>query len=94
MWCRDSRRRPFKANRAVEDLLGGIAAEKDGTPAQIALAWLLAQKPWIVPIPRFAAARTARGEYRFAQHRAERRRSQRYSKGHGADQRGRRSVLT
>jgi aryl-alcohol dehydrogenase-like predicted oxidoreductase len=41
----------IKANRAVIDLLEGIAAEKEGTPAQIALAWLLAQKPWIVPIP-------------------------------------------
>jgi aryl-alcohol dehydrogenase-like predicted oxidoreductase len=33
------------------DLLGSIAAAKQATPAQIALAWLLAQKPWIVPIP-------------------------------------------
>jgi aryl-alcohol dehydrogenase-like predicted oxidoreductase len=41
----------IQANRAVVDLLGRIAAEKGGTPAQIALAWLLAQKPWIVPIP-------------------------------------------
>lgn len=41
----------IQANRAVVDLLQRIAAEKDGTPAQIALAWLLAQKPWIVPIP-------------------------------------------
>ncbi len=40
-----------KANRVVIDLLEKIAAEKGGTPAQIALAWLLAQKPWIVPIP-------------------------------------------
>ena len=40
-----------KANRAVVDLLKQIADEKDATPAQIALAWLLAQKPWIVPIP-------------------------------------------
>jgi aryl-alcohol dehydrogenase-like predicted oxidoreductase len=40
-----------KANRAVVDLLGRIAAEKQATPAQIAIAWLLAQKPWIVPIP-------------------------------------------
>jgi aryl-alcohol dehydrogenase-like predicted oxidoreductase len=39
------------ANRAVIDLLERIAAEKGATPAQIALAWLLAQKPWIVPIP-------------------------------------------
>lgn len=41
----------IKANRAVIELLEQIAAEKNGTPAQIALAWLLAQKPWIVPIP-------------------------------------------
>ncbi len=41
----------IKANRAVIDLLERIAAEKNATPAQIALAWLLAQKPWIVPIP-------------------------------------------
>jgi aryl-alcohol dehydrogenase-like predicted oxidoreductase len=39
------------ANRAVVDLLGGIAASKGATPAQVALTWLLAQKPWIVPIP-------------------------------------------
>lgn len=41
----------IRANRAVVDLLERIAAEKNGTPAQISLAWLLAQKPWIVPIP-------------------------------------------
>ena len=41
----------LKVNQAVVDLLGRIAAEKKATPAQIALAWLLAQKPWIVPIP-------------------------------------------
>jgi aryl-alcohol dehydrogenase-like predicted oxidoreductase len=40
-----------KANQAVVDLLGRFAQEKEATPAQIALAWLLAQKPWIVPIP-------------------------------------------
>jgi Aldo/keto reductase family len=40
-----------KANQAVVDLIGAIAARKHATPAQIALAWLLAQKPWIVPIP-------------------------------------------
>jgi aryl-alcohol dehydrogenase-like predicted oxidoreductase len=40
-----------KANRALVDLLGAIAERKKATPAQIALAWLLAQKPWIVPIP-------------------------------------------
>jgi aryl-alcohol dehydrogenase-like predicted oxidoreductase len=40
-----------KANLALVDVLGKIAAGKKATPAQIALAWLLAQKPWIVPIP-------------------------------------------
>ena len=40
-----------KANQALVDLLGKVAAHKQATPAQIALAWLLAQKPWIVPIP-------------------------------------------
>jgi aryl-alcohol dehydrogenase-like predicted oxidoreductase len=40
-----------KANQALVDLLGQIAARKHATPAQIALAWLLAQKAWIVPIP-------------------------------------------
>lgn len=40
-----------KANQGVVDLLGAMAERKNATPAQIALAWLLAQKPWIVPIP-------------------------------------------
>ncbi len=40
-----------KANQGLVDLLGAIAKRKNATPAQIALAWLLAQKPWIVPIP-------------------------------------------
>src|SRR5207237_83536 len=40
-----------KANQALVDLLGEIAKRKKATPSQIALAWLLAQKPWIVPIP-------------------------------------------
>jgi aryl-alcohol dehydrogenase-like predicted oxidoreductase len=40
-----------KANQALVDLLAGIAQRKKATPAQIALAWLLAQKPWIAPIP-------------------------------------------
>jgi aryl-alcohol dehydrogenase-like predicted oxidoreductase len=40
-----------KANQALVDLLGSIAEQKKATPAQIALAWLLARKPWIVPIP-------------------------------------------
>ncbi|MDM0077957.1 aldo/keto reductase [Variovorax sp. J2P1-59] len=40
-----------EANRALVDVLAGIASRKQVTPAQLALAWLLAQKPWIVPIP-------------------------------------------
>lgn len=41
----------LKANMALVDLVHGVAARKGATPAQIALAWLLAQRPWIVPIP-------------------------------------------
>ena len=41
----------LKANQAFVDLLKQVAQRKNATPAQIALAWLLAQKPWIVPIP-------------------------------------------
>jgi aryl-alcohol dehydrogenase-like predicted oxidoreductase len=41
----------LKANQALIDLLAGVAERKKATPAQIALAWLLAQKPWFVPIP-------------------------------------------
>jgi aryl-alcohol dehydrogenase-like predicted oxidoreductase len=41
----------MQANQALVDLLNRVAARKQATPAQIALAWLLAQKPWIVPIP-------------------------------------------
>ena len=41
----------MKANQALVDLLKQIGERKKATPAQIALAWLLAQKPWIVPIP-------------------------------------------
>jgi aryl-alcohol dehydrogenase-like predicted oxidoreductase len=41
----------LKANQALIDLLGKLGKRKKATPAQIALAWLLAQKPWIVPIP-------------------------------------------
>lgn len=41
----------IQANRALIDLLQSVAKEKEATPAQIALAWVLAQKPWIVPIP-------------------------------------------
>lgn len=41
----------MKTNHALVDLLARVAKTKQVTPAQIALAWLLAQKPWIVPIP-------------------------------------------
>ena len=41
----------MKSNQAMIDLLREVAKQKNATPAQIALAWLLAQKPWIVPIP-------------------------------------------
>jgi aryl-alcohol dehydrogenase-like predicted oxidoreductase len=41
----------LKANQALIDLLGSIGKRKNATPAQVALAWLLAQKPWIIPIP-------------------------------------------
>jgi aryl-alcohol dehydrogenase-like predicted oxidoreductase len=44
-------REALKANQTLVDLLGSMAQRKNATPAQIALAWLLAQKPWIVPIP-------------------------------------------
>ena len=40
-----------EANRGLVELVGGIAARKRATPAQVALAWILARKPWIVPIP-------------------------------------------
>ena len=40
-----------RANQSIVELLGKIAADQQATPAQVALAWLLAQKPWIVPIP-------------------------------------------
>jgi aryl-alcohol dehydrogenase-like predicted oxidoreductase len=41
----------MEKNQALVDLLKRVAGEKDATPAQIALAWLLAQRPYIVPIP-------------------------------------------
>ena len=41
----------MEKNQALVDLIKRIAEEKEATPAQIAIAWLLAQKPWIVPIP-------------------------------------------
>ena len=61
-----------EANQAVVDLLGELAARKDATPGQVALAWLLAQRPWIVPIP--GTRRTERVE---REHRRRRRRPHR-----------------
>src|SRR5881296_2904315 len=50
--CRGSARRIAKrTNQALVDLITSFAEQKKATPAQIALAWLLAKKPWIVPIP-------------------------------------------
>jgi aryl-alcohol dehydrogenase-like predicted oxidoreductase len=49
--CAGPRRETRKANLALVDALGRIADQKKATKAQIALAWLFAQKPWIVPIP-------------------------------------------
>ena len=54
----------LKANQALVDLLGEIAQRKKATPAQIALAWLLAQKPWIVPIPGTTKLAPPGGEHR------------------------------
>jgi aryl-alcohol dehydrogenase-like predicted oxidoreductase len=50
------------ANQALVDTLGTIAAARGATRAQLALAWLLARKPWIVPIPSTTKAAPARGE--------------------------------
>ncbi|MCC7349417.1 MAG: aldo/keto reductase [Phycisphaerales bacterium] len=57
-----------KANQALVELLGRVAAKKKATPAQVALAWLLAQKPWIVPIPGTTKVHrlAARGESRLS----------------------------
>ncbi len=66
-----------KANRAVVELLEEIAARKTATPAQVALAWLLAQKPWIVPIPGDDQAGAPGGESRRSRAGADARRSAR-----------------
>ena len=60
-----------KANQALVDRLGSIAAAKQATPAQIALAWLLAQKPWIVPIPGTTKLASPEGERRRRRRRAD-----------------------
>jgi Aldo/keto reductase family len=54
----------MKANQALVDLLARIAKKRKATPAQIAIAWLLAQKPWIVPIPGHHKTPPHRGEHR------------------------------
>jgi aryl-alcohol dehydrogenase-like predicted oxidoreductase len=51
----------MKANQALVDLPGRIAKKKNATPAQIAIAWLLGQKPWIVPIPVPQSSTGSRG---------------------------------
>ena len=63
-WSHASRAEARQANQAVVDLLREIGARKGATPAQIALAWLLAQKPWIVPIPGTTKLHAARREHR------------------------------
>ena len=70
-----------KANQALVDLLAQIAARKKATPAQLALAWLLAQKPWIVPIPGTTKFERAGGEHRSGRRRADARRPQRDRRG-------------
>jgi aryl-alcohol dehydrogenase-like predicted oxidoreductase len=66
----------MKANQAFVDLLSTIAKQKNATPAQIALAWLLAQKPWIVANPRHHQALPPRRKHRSRQHRTHPRRPQ------------------
>jgi aryl-alcohol dehydrogenase-like predicted oxidoreductase len=50
------------ANQSIIDAVRHVAAEQNATPTQVALAWLLAQQPWIVPIPGTAPARAGEGE--------------------------------
>ena len=72
-----SRRRLGRRTRPWSICLRKIAARKKATPAQIALAWLLAQKPWIVPIPGTTKLDTPGGEHRRGRRRAHARRSAR-----------------
>jgi len=67
-----------KANQGLVDLLGKIAAQKHATPAQIAIAWLLAQKPWIVPISRHHEAASPGRERRSGCPRPDNRRPSRH----------------
>ena len=63
-----------RANQALVDLVAAVAARKGATPAQVALAWVLAQKPWIVPIPGTTKLDAPRGEPGRGRRRADRRR--------------------
>ena len=81
-----------KANRPVVDLLEKIGAQKRATPAQIALAWLLAQKPWIVPIPGTTKLAPARREHRCGRDRAYARRSSAHRGRRREDHRRRRPL--
>ena len=62
----------LKANMALVDLVREVATRKGAAPAQIALAWLLAQKPWIVPIPGTTKLNRLEGESRRCRHRSDR----------------------
>ena len=66
-----------RANQALVDLVAAVAARKGATPAQVALAWVLAQKPWIVPIPGTTKLDAPRGEPGRGRRRADGRRSAR-----------------
>jgi aryl-alcohol dehydrogenase-like predicted oxidoreductase len=79
------------ANSALVDLLKKVAARKQATPAQIALAWLLAQKPWMVPIPRHDEARSSRRESRGRRRCSHVRRPSRDRRGRGEDPNPRRA---
>ena len=74
-----------KANLALVDLLNSVAEQKGATPAQIALAWLLAQKPWIVPIPGTTQAASPGRKYRGSACRTDARRPARDRSCRGKD---------
>ena len=82
----------MEKNQAFVDLLKRVGDEKGETPAQIALAWLLAQRPYDRSDPGHDQAAPARGEYRRGRGRADKRRSQRHRGGSLAD-RGRGRTL-
>ena len=84
--CRASRPRPARRTRPWSICSAGSPHGKKATPAQIALAWLLAQKPWIVPIPGTTKLRPPRGEHRRRRHRAHARRSARDRRRRREDQ--------